>query len=96
MAIPTEQKALRLQEHAGAYAVDTVPVATLEPGEILVRVEAAGLNPVDWKTRFNRTFVITSYPAKQGIDVAGTVVQLGEGVTRFKIGDKVYVLFPAW
>ena len=62
----------------------------LEPGEILVRVEAASLNPSDWKTRFREySFVFKEYPARQGSDVAATVVRVGEGVANFDVGDQV-------
>lgn len=90
MSIPATQKALRLQSLLGSYAVDTVPVPILERGEVLVRVEAAALNPSDWKTRLtNYSMVINVYPGKQGLDAAGTVVQIGEGVTGLIVGDKM-------
>ena len=93
MTIPTEQKALRLLHHAGPYEIHTIPVLTLEPGEVLVRVEAAGLNPADWKMRFTEysSVLNNDYPALEGLDVAGTIVKLGEDVTEFEIGDKVCV-----
>jgi len=94
MSVPAQQKALRLQSHAGPYAVDTVAIPSLAPGEVLVRVEAAALNPSDWKTRFTEySFVLRlggKYPAKQGGDIAGTVARLGEGVTTLAVGDKVF------
>lgn len=95
MSIPTDQKALRLMRHAGPYEVLTVPVPTLDPGEILVRIDVAGLNPADWKCRFIDSFAYifnNDYPAQQGHDIAGTVVKAGEGVTAFAVGDKVSVL----
>jgi NADPH:quinone reductase-like Zn-dependent oxidoreductase len=58
-------------------------------GEILVRVVAAGVNPVDTYVRAGK-FGNASLPLIPGRDVAGTVEQAGPGVTQFKKGDAVY------
>ena len=61
------------------------------PGEIKVRVAAAGLNPIDWKLRSGamKAFMPLRFPWVLGSDASGEVVELGEGVTQFKVGDKV-------
>ena len=61
------------------------------PTEIRVRVAAAGVNPVDWKTREGRGMaaVLGGPPFSVGWDVAGVVDALGMGVTRFAVGDRV-------
>jgi NADPH:quinone reductase-like Zn-dependent oxidoreductase len=61
------------------------------PTEILVRVQAAGVNPVDWKTRAGKGAASTLGPPPfvLGWDVAGVVEELGYGVTRFAVGDVV-------
>jgi NADPH:quinone reductase-like Zn-dependent oxidoreductase len=61
------------------------------PTEIRVRVGAAGVNPVDWKTRAGAGMaaVIGPPPFTVGWDVAGTVDAIGPGVTRFAVGDAV-------
>ena len=66
------------------------------PGEVLVRVQAVGLNPVDWKMRSGaaKERFPVEFPAILGRDVAGIVRELGEGVEGFKEGDSVYAL--AW
>jgi NADPH:quinone reductase-like Zn-dependent oxidoreductase len=66
-------------------------VPTPEPGptEVLVRVTAAGVNPVDWKTR-ERGGAVGEPPFTVGWDVAGVVEELGRGVTRFAPGDRVF------
>lgn len=75
-------------------------VPTPEPGlgEVLVRVHAAGTNPVDCKTRAGRgsSALFGAGPRILGWDVAGTVERLGPGVTRFEVGDRVFGLprFP--
>src|SRR6201991_5195072 len=62
------------------------------PTEIRVRVAAAGVNPVDWKTRAGAGMakVIGPPPFTVGWDVAGTVDAVGVGVTRFAVGDMVF------
>jgi len=66
-------------------------------GEVLVRVHAVSLNPVDWKMRSGAAkerFPVT-FPAILGRDVAGIVAKLGEGVEGFKLGDRVFALSHA-
>ena len=60
-------------------------------GEILVRVHAAGVNPVDWKIRRGdlRMVLRVGFPYTPGGDVAGEVVEVGAGVTQFRPGDAV-------
>jgi len=67
------------------------PDPTPGAGEILVRVRAAGVNPVDWKIRRGdlRLFLRVRFPHVPGGDVAGEVVELGPGARRFKSGDAV-------
>ncbi len=59
--------------------------------EIKVRMAGAGLNPIDWKLRSGafKTMMPLELPAVLGRDVSGTVVEIGTGVTRFKVGDRV-------
>lgn len=62
------------------------------PGEILVRVHAAGLNPVDFKIREGKLRVIQRYPlpAVMGNELAGVIEACGADVTRFAPGDRVF------
>ncbi|MFI5458124.1 MAG: NAD(P)-dependent alcohol dehydrogenase [Isosphaerales bacterium] len=68
------------------------PDPTPGAGEILVRVRAAGVNPVDWKIRRGdlRLFLRVRFPYVPGGDVAGEVVELGPDARRFKPGDAVF------
>ncbi len=84
-------KALLLLEKQGDYAVKDIPTPKPGPGELLVAVHATGLNPVDWKIH-DYAFFITEYPAILGTDAACVVKEIGEGVTGFAVGDKVYVI----
>ena len=72
---------------------DDVPVPRdLSSKQILVRVHAASINPIDWKTLNGNLSLITrfSFPHIPGKDVAGVVVDKGSGVKRFQVGDQVY------
>ncbi|MFB6840850.1 NADP-dependent oxidoreductase [Streptomyces sp. NPDC056361] len=61
------------------------------PGEVRVKIAAVGLNPVDWKRRYGwvEAFYPTTFPAVPGLEFAGTVDALGEGVTDLAVGDEV-------
>ncbi|WP_329541003.1 NADP-dependent oxidoreductase [Streptomyces sp. NBC_01358] len=63
------------------------------PGEILVAVHAAGLNPTDFKHRAMSVF-LPPPPMTLGWDVSGTVVETGFGVTLFRPGDEVFGMLP--
>jgi NADPH:quinone reductase-like Zn-dependent oxidoreductase len=60
-----------------------------QPTEVLVRVCAAGVNPLDWKTRSGGAF-LGRPPFTVGADLAGVVAAVSEGVTRFAVGDRVF------
>jgi NADPH:quinone reductase-like Zn-dependent oxidoreductase len=83
-------KAIRQSELGPPEVLRLVELPDPEPGptEVLVRVAAAGVNPVDWKARANGGF-LGEPPFTVGWDVAGTVERIGFGVTRFAPGDRV-------
>jgi NADPH2:quinone reductase len=60
------------------------------PGEVLVRVKAAGVNPVDTYIR-SGLYGDRTFPYTPGMDAAGTVIGIGTGVSRFQLADRVYV-----
>jgi NADPH:quinone reductase-like Zn-dependent oxidoreductase len=72
--------------------IGCAPLPEPLPTEVRVRVAAAGVNPVDWKTRagFGMAKVLGPPPFTVGWDVAGTVDAVGVGVTRFAVGDAVF------
>ncbi|KAH7888954.1 chaperonin 10-like protein [Phlebopus sp. FC_14] len=82
-------RALFLTERQGPLKVGTKPTPKPGPGEILVKQSSAALNPADWKIQVFG-FWITEFPGILGIDGAGEVEAVGEGVTEFKNGDKVF------
>ncbi len=68
------------------------PVAGL--GEVLVRVAATSVNPIDYKRRAGLTkeFYPLKFPGLIGVDIAGTIVNLGPGVEGFAVGDQVFAM----
>ncbi|MEV8590308.1 NADP-dependent oxidoreductase [Streptomyces sp. NPDC051180] len=87
-------EAIVYEEFGGAEVLrhaTGVAVPVPGPGEVRVRVAAVGLNPVDWKRRrgWVEEFYPTTFPAVPGLEFAGTVDALGEGVTDLAVGDEV-------
>jgi NADPH:quinone reductase-like Zn-dependent oxidoreductase len=84
-------RAITQQALGGPEVLELVdrPQPEPTPTEVLVRVAAAGVNPVDWKVRL-RGGLLGEPPFTVGWDVAGTVEALGFGVTRFAVGDRVF------
>ena len=69
-----------------------LPVPAPGPGEVLVRVVCAGVNPADWKTREGKlsAYIDYHFPFVLGFDLAGLVETVGEGVDAFLPGDRVF------
>lgn len=97
--IPQTMQAVRADARAGGGAVklEIVPVPQPVEGQVLLRVYAAGTNPVDWSIRVPPSGAPQGAAATPpraapppGRDVAGVIVALGPGVSGYKIGDKVY------
>lgn len=88
-------KAIRIHETGGAGVLryEEAPNPVAGPGQLVIRVRAAGVNPVDWKIR-NGSMAAAgmpgAFPAILGCDVAGEVESVGEGVMAFHPGDRVY------
>ena len=77
--------------NADVVQVGELPAPEPGPGELLFRMEAASVNPVDFKTRNGMLRALQSYrmPAILGNDAAGVVTALGAGVDGFRVGDQV-------
>ncbi|KAJ3891328.1 GroES-like protein [Lentinula edodes] len=85
----SQQKALILEKAKGKFIVSTVPILKPGPGQLSIKVIATALNPVDWKIQA-WDFIVQKYPAILGIDIAGDVEEVGDGVQGFSKGDKVF------
>jgi len=90
-----KMRAIVQREPGGTHvlSVETTDLPVPRPTELLVKVIAAGVNPTDWKTRQRGRFAGGATPPFiLGFDVSGIVVALGDGVTRFAVGDEVFGL----
>lgn len=87
------QRAVLIRAYGGADAAEVAQIARPEagPGQVLVQVRAAGINGIDWKIRegYVRDAFPLPLPAVLGIELAGVVVAVGPGVSRFHVGDRV-------
>ncbi len=89
-------KAIVVHQYGGPEVLkfEDYPDPVPGPGEVLVRVAAAGVNPLDYKRRAGLTkdFYPIQFPGLIGVDIAGTVVKLGPGVEGFSDGDQVFAM----
>ena len=87
-------KAIAINEFGGRDKLQfmDLPMPEIKPGEILVKIKAAGVNPVDWKIRegYIKDLFPYEFPIILGWDAAGTVEQAGPEVTRFREGDEIF------
>ena len=87
-------KAIRVHAYGGPELMhlDDAPVPACGAGDLLVRVVAAGVNPIDWKMRSGAMAaqLPKPFPITLGSDAAGTVTAMGGAVQDFEIGDAVF------
>jgi NADPH2:quinone reductase len=85
-------KAIQVQQFGGPEVLQLLEVPTPKPGpgQILVRVHAAGVNPYDTYMRAGTYAIKPELPYTPGSDAAGTVEAMGDGVKKVKVGDRVY------
>ena len=85
-------KAIRVAQFGGpeVLKLEEVPTPKPGPGQVLVRVHAAGVNPYDTYMRAGTYAIKPPLPYTPGSDAAGTIEAVGEGVTHVKAGDRVY------
>jgi NADPH:quinone reductase len=84
-------QALVLHRYNGPLELTELSRPTAQPGQVLVRIKASGLNPLDTKIRAgSAAHAKHPLPLVLGIDMAGVVEAIGQGVTHFQVGDEVY------
>ena len=87
-------KAIAINEFGGRDKLQLMdlPLPEVKENEILVKIKAAGINPVDWKIRegYIKDLFPYDFPIILGWDAAGIVKQAGSKVTRFKKGDEIF------
>lgn len=93
-------RAVRHARYGKADVLEVVDVAAPTPGrgQVLVRVRAAALNPKDLLVRKGkfRWFTFGPWPRATGLDLCGEVIAVGAGVTRAKVGERVWSMLPGW
>ena len=91
MTTTNAMKAAVLESHNAPFRVAPVARPKPEAGQVLVKIKASGVNPLDTKIYAGEaTHAMHPLPAILGIDLAGVVEAVGTGVTVFKRGDEVY------
>lgn len=87
-------KAVRIHAFGGREVLELNDIAIPEAkqGEVLIKIHAASVNPVDWKIRqgYLQPLLNHALPLTMGWDVSGEVVAVGGGVIHLKVGDEVY------
>jgi len=91
-------KAVIIRNYGGPEVLELTEIAPPEPKdhEVVVKVHAASVNPIDWQIRDGRVkmFVRPKFPAILGCDLAGEVVRVGKAAKRLKVGDQVFAMMP--
>ena len=89
-------KAVVVHQYGGPEVLkfEDYPDPVPGPGEVLVRVAATSVNPIDYKRRAGLTkdFYPLQFPSLIGVDMAGTVAKIGPGVEGFSVGDEVFAM----
>src|SRR5580658_3836411 len=89
-------KAIVVHQYGGPEVLkfEDYPDPVPGPGEVLVRVAASSVNPIDYKRRAGLTkdFYPMTFPGLIGVDLSGTVVKIGSGVEGFSAGDQVFAM----
>jgi len=87
-------KAIVVRQYGGPEVLkfEEYPDPVAGPGEVLVRVAATSVNPIDYKRRAGLTkdFYPMTFPGLIGVDTAGTALKIGPGVEGFSVGDQVF------
>src|SRR6202163_2553042 len=85
-------KAIVVHEFGGleVLKLEDVPTPRPGPGQVLVRIHAAGVNPYDTYMRAGVYAVKPALPYTPGSDAAGVIEAVGDGVSKVKTGDRVY------
>ena len=76
----------------GPVSLEKMPLPSMSPYEVRVKIKAANINPIDFKIREGGLKMCLTYqfPIILGNDFAGEIVEVGNKVTDFKVGDNVY------
>jgi NADPH:quinone reductase-like Zn-dependent oxidoreductase len=94
MSVPPTNLAATIPSKHAQLVVESAPYTHPGPGQIVVRNLAVAINPLDWiiQVEGNLLYGWLNYSTVLGTDVAGEIVELGAGVTKFSVGDRVFAL----
>ncbi|KAF2093050.1 oxidoreductase [Rhizodiscina lignyota] len=89
--MPSNKAAYLEKVHVSPFQVRDAPYTSPGPKEIVIRNRAVAINPIDWilQDKGDLTFTWIKHPFVLGSDTAGEVVEVGSGITRFQVGDRV-------
>ncbi len=93
-----QMKTVLIREYGSNNVVEVIDVLRPEPatGEVLVKVHAAGVNPIDWKIRGGAGERMgMTLPIRLGSEVVGTIETCGAGISQFQKGDAVFGMVPS-
>ena len=94
MSVPSHAKSISFAAYGDTDVLRFGEAAVPEPGpgQVLLRVQAAGVNPLDWKLRQGLMEAVfpVAFPHVPGLEASGTVAAVGPGVTAWKVGDEVF------
>ena len=89
-----QMRAVRIHQYGGLaeMRMEEIAIPELGEGEVLVKIFAAGVNPIDWKIRegYLAEIIPHTFPLTLGWDFAGEIASLGKNVSKWNIGDAVY------
>lgn len=85
---PSNTAAVLTEARAAELSVEPYPYPLIQPFSVIIRTKAIAVNPFDWKLQ-RLAPIPMNYPVVLGFDVAGEVVQVGDGVMGLKTGDRV-------
>lgn len=89
-------KSAQMKSYGGSDVAEINKSASLpndpSSGKVLVKIKAAGINPVDWKIRegYMKQMIQLKFPSTLGMDFSGIIEKVGEGISNLKQGDEVY------
>lgn len=92
MSVPQKHRAAFIHGKGEAPKIAERTLGKLQPDEIAIKLAATAINPVDWKIRDYGLFVVPGwqYPAILGSDGSGTVAAVGDNVSNFTVGERVF------
>jgi NADPH:quinone reductase-like Zn-dependent oxidoreductase len=91
-------KAVAIRKYGGPEVLEytELPAPTPKDNEVVIRVHASNVNPIDWKIREGmlKMFIRAPFPIVLGVDLAGVIVDVGSAVRELEVGDEVFAMMP--